>query len=167
VLASACLPFLFQAVEIDGEHYWDGGYTANPAIFPLIYSCDSRDVVVGHINPIERPELPRTARDILNRVNEISFNSSLMREMRVIHFCNDMIESGRLEQGARVKRMLIHAISADGLMMQLSAGSKLNAERGFLAYLRDHGRSHADAWLQATFEDLGQRSTVETESQYL
>jgi NTE family protein len=99
VLASASLPFLFQAVEINGEHYWDGGYTANPAIFPLIYSCGSRHVMVVHINPIERPELPRTARDILNRVNEISFNSSLMREMRVIHFCNDMIESGQLEPG--------------------------------------------------------------------
>jgi NTE family protein len=167
VLASACLPFLFQAVEIDGEHYWDGGYTANPAIFPLIYSCDSRDVAVVHISPIERPELPRTARDILNRVNEISFNSSPMREMRVIHFCNDVIESSRLEQGARVKRMLIHAISADGLMTQFSAGSKLNSERGFLAYLRDHGRSHPDALLQATFEELGQRSTVEIESRYL
>jgi NTE family protein len=167
VLASACLPFLFQAVEIDGEHYWDGGYMANPAIFPLIYNCDSRDVVVVHINPIERPELPRTAGDILNRVSEISFNSSLMREMRVIHFCNGMIESGQLEQGARVKQMLIHAISADDLMMQLGAGSKMNAERGFLAYLRDRGRSHADAWLRATFEDLGQRSTVDIQSRYL
>ncbi len=167
VLASACLPFLFQAVEIDGEHYWDGGYTANPAIFPLIYSCVSRDVVVVHINPIERLELPRTAHDILNRVNEISFNSSLMREMRVIQFCNEMIESGQLEQGGRVKPMLIHAISADELMMRLGTKSKLNAERSFLAYLRDHGRSHADMWLQATFENLGQRSTVDIQSRYL
>jgi NTE family protein len=109
VLASACLPFLFQAVEIDGEHYWDGGYMGNPAIFPLIYGCDSRDVVVVHINPIERPELPRTARDILNRVNEISFNSSLSREMRAIHFVTNMIESGEVEQG-RMKQMLIHAM---------------------------------------------------------
>ena len=143
VRASACLPFLFQAVEIDGEHYWDGGYTANPAIFPLIYSCVSRDVVVVHINPIKRPELPRAARDILNRVNEISFNSSLMREMRVIPFCSEMIESGQLEQGGRVKPMLIHGISADELMMQLGTKSKLNAERSFLAYLRDHGRSQS------------------------
>ena len=87
--------------------------------------------------------------------------------MREIRFCNDMIESRRLEQGARVKRILIHAISADGLMMQFSAGSKLNAERGFLAYLRDHGRSHADAWFQATFEDLGQRSAAGIGSRYL
>ena len=119
MLASACLPFLFQAVEIDGEHYWDGGYMGNPAIFPLIYQCDSRDIVVVHINPIERRELPRTARDILNRVNEISFNSSLMREMRAIHFVTDLIESGQLGEG-RMKQMLIHAISADELMMSSS-----------------------------------------------
>ncbi len=167
VLASACLPSLFQAVEIDGEHYWDGGYTGNPAIFPLIYNCDSRDVVVVHINPIERPELPRTARDILNRVNEISFNSSLMREMRVIHFVTDMIESGQFDHGRRRKQILIHAIFADELMVQLGAGSKLNVERGFLAHLRDSGRRHADAWLLETFEHLGQRSTVDIQSRYL
>ena len=166
VLASACLPFLFQAVEIDGEHYWDGGYMGNPAIFPLIYECDSRDIVVVHINPIERRELPRTARDILNRVNEISFNSSLMREMRAIHFVTDLIESGQLGEG-RKKQMLIHAISADEFMMQLGARSKLNAERGFLAYLRDRGRGYAEAWLQSTFEHLGERSTVDIQSRYL
>jgi len=98
-IGSTCLWFLIQAAETDGEHYWDGGYTASPAIFPLIYSCGSRDVVVVHINPIERPELLRTARDILNRANEISFNSSLMREMRVINFCNDMIASGNSNRG--------------------------------------------------------------------
>ena len=84
VLASGCLPFMFQAVEIDGEHYWDGGYMGNPAIFPLIYGCESKDIVVVHINPLEHEELPRTAAEILDRVNEISFNSSLMREMRAI-----------------------------------------------------------------------------------
>jgi NTE family protein len=166
VLASACLPFLFQAIEIDGEHYWDGGYTGNPAIFPLIYECESRDVVVVHINPIERPELPRTARDILNRVNEISFNSSLMREMRAIHFVTKLIESGELG-GGHMKQMLIHAISADGLMARLGARSKLNAERSFLAYLRDSGRTRAEAWLEETFEHIGERSTVDIQSRYL
>ncbi|MBX9700387.1 MAG: patatin-like phospholipase family protein, partial [Acetobacteraceae bacterium] len=96
VLASACLPFLFHAVEIGGEAYWDGGYMGNPAIFPLIYGCESRDVVVVHINPTMRAEVPRTARDILNRVNEISFNSSLMREMRAIQFVTDLIDQGRV-----------------------------------------------------------------------
>jgi NTE family protein len=86
VLASGCLPFLFQAVEIDGESYWDGGYMGNPAMFPLIYNCTSHDVVIVHINPLERPEMPHTAAEVLNRINEISFNSSLMREMRAINF---------------------------------------------------------------------------------
>ena len=101
VLASACLPFMFQAVEIDGEHYWDGGYMGNPAIFPLIYDCDSADVVVVHINPIERPDVPTTARDIMNRINEISFNSSLMREMRAIAFVTKLIDDGKLERRRR------------------------------------------------------------------
>ncbi len=86
VLASSCLPFLYQAVEIDGEHYWDGGYMGNPALFPLIYGCTSRDILIIHINPMERPDIPKNARDIMNRVNEISFNSSLMREMRAVAF---------------------------------------------------------------------------------
>ncbi|MBV8913921.1 MAG: patatin-like phospholipase family protein [Acetobacteraceae bacterium] len=166
VLASACLPFLFQAVEIEGEHYWDGGYMGNPAIFPLIYECESRDVVVVHINPIERPELPRTAREILNRMNEISFNSSLMREMRAIHFVSELIESGQLV-GRKMKRMLIHAIADDALMGRLGAASKLNAEHGFLAYLREKGRASAEAWLGTTFAHLGERSTVDVQARYL
>ncbi len=97
MLASGCLPFLFHAVEIDGEHYWDGGYMGNPAIFPLIYSCASADVVIIHINPIERPELPRSATEIMNRINEISFNSSLMREMRAISFVTKLIDDGALD----------------------------------------------------------------------
>jgi NTE family protein len=96
VLASSCLPLLFQAVEIDGEAYWDGGYMGNPAIFPLIYGCRSKDVIVVHINPIVRDEIPRTASDILNRLNEISFNSSLMREMRAIAFVNKLVGKGAL-----------------------------------------------------------------------
>ena len=91
-MASACLPFLFQAVEIDGEAYWDGGYMGNPAIFPLIYACETPDVLIVHINPIERPELPRSAMEILNRINEISFNSSLLREMRAIAFVTQLID---------------------------------------------------------------------------
>src|SRR5215831_21123503 len=104
VLASACLPFLYQAVEIDGEHYWDGGYMGNPALFPLIYSgCQSRDIVIVHVNPIERPDKPTTAHEIMNRVNEISFNSSLMREMRAVAFYD-----GKLSKGD-AKRVLIHS----------------------------------------------------------
>ena len=154
VMASACLPFMFQAVEIDGEAYWDGGYMGNPAIYPLIYNCDSRDVVVVHINPMCRPEVPRTAHDILNRINEISFNSSLMREMRAIAFVTRLIDDGKLVDHT-MRRMLIHAISADGVMQKLSATSKLNADWEFLTHLRDDGREHAEAWLAGSFDRLG------------
>src|SRR5437764_323358 len=98
VLAAACLPCLYQAVEIEGEHYWDGGYMGNPALFPLIYSCQSRDMLVVHVNPIERPDKPTNACDIMNRINEISFNSSLMREMRAVAFVTKLIDDGRLSQ---------------------------------------------------------------------
>lgn len=165
VLASACLPFLFQAIEIDGEHYWDGGYMGNPAIFPLIYGCDARDVVVVHVNPLARDEIPRTARDILNRVNEISFNASLMREMRAIHFVTDLIETGQL--GAGMKRMLIHAMSDDEAMTKLGANSRMNADRAFLAWLCDRGRACADRWLEGTFDRLGEESTIDLRAQYM
>jgi NTE family protein len=166
VLASACLPFLFRAVEIGGEAYWDGGYMGNPAIFPLIYGCGSRDVVVVHINPMMRPDVPRTARDILNRVNEISFNSSLMREMRAIQFVTELIDGGRIG-GGEMKRMLVHSIAADEVMGQLGAQSKLNADRTFLKYMRDTGRRTAGEWLERSFDDLGRQSTVDIPAQYL
>jgi NTE family protein len=166
VMASACLPFLYQAVEIDGEAYWDGGYMGNPAIFPLIYGCDSTDVVVVHINPIERPGLPRSATEIMNRINEISFNSSLMREMRAIAFVTQLIEQGTVADGS-LKRMHIHAIAADEVMQKLSVMSKLNADWEFLTHLRDDGREHAEAWLAANLDRLGRQSTVDLGERYL
>src|ERR1700726_2406247 len=128
VLASACLPFLAQAVEIDGEAYWDGGYMGNPAIFPLIYNCDSRDVVIVHINPIERPDVPKTPGEILNRINEISFNSSLMREMRSVYFVTKLIEEEKILDKT-IRRMLIHSIEADDVMQAMGVRSKSNADR--------------------------------------
>ncbi|HUL05289.1 MAG TPA: patatin-like phospholipase family protein [Candidatus Acidoferrum sp.] len=166
VLASSCLPFLFQAVEIDGEHYWDGGYMGNPAMFPLIYGCDSRDVLVIHINPLERPELPTTAFEIMNRVNEISFNSSLMREMRAISFVTKLIDDNPVAMKT-LKRMLVHAIAADEVMSGLGAASKLNGDWEFLVYLRDQGRDHADKWLMQNFGHLGRESTVDIRKEYL
>jgi NTE family protein len=166
VMASACLPFLYQAVEIDGEAYWDGGYMGNPAIFPLIYGCDSSDVVVVHINPMERPSLPRSATEIMNRINEISFNSSLMREMRAIAFVTQLIEQGTVAEGS-LKRMRIHAIAADEVMQKLSVMSKLNADWEFLTHLRDDGREHADAWLAANLDRLGRESTIDLQQRYL
>jgi NTE family protein len=160
VMASACLPLMFQAVEVDGEHYWDGGYMGNPAMFPLIYNCASRDIVVIRINPIHRQELPRTAADILNRLNEITFNSSLMREMRAVSFVTDLIDAGKINDGA-LGRMLIHSIAADDAFAKLGAASKLNSDRNFLGRLRAAGRRQADDWLAANFDLLGAKSTVD------
>jgi len=166
VLASACVPYLFQAVEIDGDLYWDGGYMGNPAIFPVIYECDSRDVVVVHVNPMYRAQEPRTAREVLNRINEISFNSSLMREMRAIAFVTRLIDEGQAGAGA-LKRMLIHAIEADGSLCGLSALSKFNADWQFLTALRDVGRERAGRWLAESFDRLNVESTVDIAAKYL
>ncbi|MFN0024584.1 MAG: patatin-like phospholipase family protein [Parvularculaceae bacterium] len=166
VLASACLPFMFQAVEIEGEPYWDGGYMGNPAIFPLIYHCESRDVVIVHINPIMRSETPKNARDILNRINEISFNSSLMREMRAISFVTKLIDDGTIDEG-KMKRMLVHAIDDEEFMRKLGVSSKMNADWEFLTHLRDVGRASAEAWLDAHYDDLGKNATVDIEEKYL
>jgi NTE family protein len=166
VLASACLPFLYQAIEVDGEHYWDGGYMGNPALFPLIYSCASRDVLIVHVNPIERPDKPTSANEIMNRVNEISFNSSLMREMRAVAFVTKLIDDGKLSPGD-AKRVLIHAVCADDVMRGLGPASKLNADGGFLRQLRALGRERAQAWIDRHFDDLGSRSTVDIGAAYL
>lgn len=166
VLASACLPSLFQAVEISGEAYWDGGYMGNPPIFPLIYGCQSRDVLVVHINPLRREWLPCSASEILNRVNEISFNSSLMREMRAIHFVTRLIDEGYVCDGS-LRRMLIHSIAADDDMSAIGAASKLNSDWQFLTDLRRIGRRRADEWLAANFERIGVESTVDLQAVYM
>ncbi|HRP96076.1 MAG TPA: patatin-like phospholipase family protein [Rhodocyclaceae bacterium] len=166
VLASACLPFLFQAVEIDGVPYWDGGYVGNPAIYPLIYHCDTRDVVIVHINPIVRRGVPRTAAEILNRINEVSFNSSLMREMRAIAFVTALIERGKVAPGD-MKQMLIHSIRSDETMTELGVSSKLNADWGFLCALRDRGRARVEAWLAEAWDSIGERSSVDLHAEFL
>ena len=165
-MASACLPFLFHAVEIAGEHYWDGGYMGNPAIFPLIYNCKSADVVVVHINPLERAELPRSATDIHNRINEISFTSSLMREMRAISFVTRLIDEGSLSK-AKARRVLVHAIEANSVMSGLGVASKLNADWDFLCHLRQTGRDAAEEWLEANFDRLNVESSIDIRARYL
>jgi len=166
VLASACLPMLFQAVEIDGEHYWDGGYLGNPALYPLIYHCESRDILILHITPLERKELPTTVPTILNRINEISFNSSLMREMRAIGFVTKLIDDDIVRPNT-LHRMFMHAITADDVTAQLGIASPLNAEWEFLTSLRDAGRRVCEEWLEANFDSLGATSTVDVFRQYL
>ena len=159
LLASACLPTLFQAVEIDGEPYWDGGYVGNPTITPLVRESEALDVILVQINPRVRAETPRSASEILNRLNEISFNSPLMKELRMIALLKQAADPGSGE-GARWARMLTHRIVTDKLA-EFGASSKLNAEGAFLSMLKEEGRSTADAFLRDHADDLGKRSTAD------
>jgi NTE family protein len=159
LLASACLPTMFQAVEIDGQPYWDGGYAGNPTLTPLVRECRSDDTILVAINPVERPGTPRSARDILNRLNEISFNAALIKELRMIAMLRQVADPGNSE-GARWARMRIHLVSSP-MMIELGYSSKLNAEWDFLEVLRDEGRRTAGAFLEARAGDLGRRSTLD------
>jgi NTE family protein len=164
VLASACLPFVMRAPEIDGEIYWDGGFMGNPAIFPVIYGCKSTDVVMVHLTPTVRDEFPTDSRSILNRMQEISFNSSLMREMRAIAFVTQLIDEGKLSGG---KRMFMHLIEAEDVIRELSGSSKMNADWKFLTHLFNIGRERADVWVKDNFDRVGQESTVDIAARYL
>jgi NTE family protein len=166
VLASACLPTLFKAVEIGGEAYWDGGFTGNPAIFPLIYSGASLDVVVVHVNPIRREDVPETASEIRDRINEISFNSSLMREMRAIAFVQKLVAENRLDQG-RYKSMRIHDIRDDVGMLAFGADSKFATDWATIERLRDLGHAAASRWLDGPAERVGHESTTALQELYL
>ncbi len=159
VMASACLPFMFQSVEIDGVPYWDGGYMGNPALFPLYSYSECNDVVVVQINPIERKGTPTTAQDIANRLNEISFNSSLLKELRAIDFVHRLIAEGKLSPD-EYRDIRVHLIENQDELNPLGASSKLNAEWAFLTHLRDIGRRTAEHWLATHFADVGERSTV-------
>ncbi len=160
VLASACLPTLFQAVEIEGHAYWDGGYMGNPVLFPFFYASQSGDILIVQINPIERQGVPRTAQEILNRVNEISFNSSLLAELRSVDFVRRMLAEGRLDSG-KYRAMNIHIIGQQDADAELGVSSKLNAERSFLEHLFEIGRKAAGAWLDENYASIGHRSTVD------
>ncbi len=162
LLASACLPTMFQAVEIDGEAYWDGGYSGNPSMAPLIRECTSSDTILVQINPIERPGTPRTAREIHNRLNEIAFNSTLIKEMRAAALLRHVADPGSGE-GAVWAKMRVHRIASD-VMLDLGYSSKLRAEWGFFCMLRDEGRRAASAFLEAHVGDLGVRSTLDVDA---
>jgi NTE family protein len=166
VMASACLPFMFQAVEIGGEAYWDGGYMGNPALFPLVEECQARDLVIVQINPIHRQKVPRRAADILNRINEITFNSSLIKEVRAIALLKKLIEVGDLKDQT-YKDALFHRINADVELEPLSVSSKVNTEWAFLTHLHDVGYRTTGAWLDENYKHLGKRSTLDIESVYL
>ena len=159
LLASACLPTMFQAIEIDGEPYWDGGYAGNPTLTPLVRESDAHDTILVQINPRERLDRPRTANEILNRLNEISFNSPLMKELRMIALLRQVADPGHGE-GARWAGMRMHRIMTDTLA-DFGASSKLNAEWEFVSLLKDEGRRSADAFVTAHGEDIGKHSTTD------
>jgi NTE family protein len=166
ILASACLPTLYQAIEIDDhrtgkrEAYWDGGYMGNPALYPLFYRTKCPDIVIVHINPIHREELPRSSQEILNRINEISFNASLLRELRNVDFVNRLIERGVIAKGA-MKQNHIHSVSDDSLMIQLGIASKMTPNRALLLQLKDAGRAAMDGFLARNLRHIGKRSSVD------
>jgi NTE family protein len=159
LLASACLPTMFQAIEIDGEPYWDGGYAGNPTITPLVRETDAHDSILVQINPRERTDQLRSAAEILDRLNEISFNSPLMKELRMIALLREVADPGSGE-GARWAGMRTHSIRSDRLA-EFGASSKLNAEWKFVAMLKEEGRRRADEFLAEHGDDLGKRSTAD------
>lgn len=165
ILASACLPTLYKAVEIDGVPYWDGGYVGNPPLYPLFHSTKSKDVVIVQINPVERKETPKSAKDIQNRINEISFNSSLLRELRGIEFVHRLLQENKLDR-EHYADVLVHRIEATEHLSPLSASSKMNSEWEFLLHLRDIGRASAKAFLDEHHASLGEVSTLDLRHEF-
>lgn len=162
-LASACLPNLYKAVEINGEYYWDGGYSGNPSLFPFFYHVKSCDILIIHVNPIERPAPPKMPAEILNRINEISFNAALLKEFRAIDFVHNLLDSDWIkeEYRSRFKYIFLHAISADKALNDLSVASKYSSDWDFIQLLYNRGRTEANEWLKRHFDKLGVRSSVD------
>ncbi|MBF9194504.1 patatin-like phospholipase family protein [Microvirga terrestris] len=165
VLASACLPMIFKAVEIDGEPYWDGGYSGNPALFPLFYETEADDIVLVQINPIERRSTPQTPQEIQNRLTEITFNAHLLQELRAVDFVTRLIDEGKLST-QDYKRVLMHRIHGGELLDEFAAASRLSAKWEFFETLRDLGRAAARSWLAENYQNIGERSTLDLRSAY-
>jgi NTE family protein len=159
IMASACLPQLFKAVEIDGEHYWDGGFSGNPALYPLIYGTRSPDILLVQINPKESVELPSTAGDIMDRMNEVTFNASLLAELRAIEFVLRLLEQKRLDP-ERYKRVLMHRIDGGAVLQEYGASSKMRADTKMVRELFDLGREQGQRWLHEHRGDIGVRQTL-------
>jgi NTE family protein len=160
LMASACLPSVFQAVEIEGEPYWDGGYLGNPALWPLYEQGGAPDLMLVQLNPTVREELPTHPTEIMNRLNEISFNASLLADLRAINFVKELIADGKVAKGA-MKDVLVHMIADDPLMNELTAGSKQLASPYLLFRLKEAGRAAAAAFLKAHRKDIGKRASVD------
>lgn len=167
VLASACLPHMFRAVEVEGEHYWDGGFVGNPPLYPLIRPDLPADIVLVAVNPIHIDRLPRSARGIIDRTNEISFNANVMREMRTIDLITRMLDAGHLGPGAEKRRLHLHMIGAEQDMARFGASSKFNAHPEFLNELFALGRRTAETWLTGHFAQLGAASTLDVKKTFV
>lgn len=165
MLASACLPSLFHAIQIDGEHYWDGGFVGNPAIYPLIYECQTSDIIVIQLTPTYRKKLPYTSLEIVDRHKEITYNACLMREMRSIIFVTDLLDKGIIPEGA-VKRLNVHLIRDQELFQDLDISSAFNTNWEFLVHLFDAGRKAGDEWIRKHYEDVGKRGTAELKKDF-
>ena len=163
LLASACLPQLHRAVEVDGAYYWDGGFIGNPVLKPLVRQCAARDIILVQINPMRRHELPLTARDITDRLNEITMNAALMRELDMIATISRMVEEGVI-QSSRYHAIRLHQVADPEMMAELGFTSKSNTAWAFLTYLRDAGRATAERWLTDNRAKLGQKSTLDLDA---
>jgi NTE family protein len=164
LLASACLPMIHHAVQIDGEPYWDGGYSANPAVFPLFYDCDSRDVLLVLLSPLKHDNTPSTVEEIEARVVELAFSANFMREMRMFAHATEFssptfLTLGRLER--RLHGMRFHMIDSSNVASLQRTETKLLAHGPFLEMLRGQGRERASAWLSDHSHGIGRRSTVD------
>jgi NTE family protein len=167
IMASACLPLLFRAVEIDGESYWDGGYSGNPALLPFLRATATEDALIVQINPLERQRTPRRTRAILNRINEINFNASLLSELRAVAFVNRLIDEGRLPRGMKegeFRRLKLHRIAMEELGEGSTSGT-LNTEYQSFETLHKLGQRATRRFLDAHFDDIGRRSTIEASAQ--
>jgi NTE family protein len=167
VMASTCLPMLFQAVEIDGEHYWDGGYSANPALLPLINECESVDIVLVQLNPLAHEDTPHTPQLIAQRVNELAFNASLLQQMRSIDALNQLLAEGRLAEVEQYRSPLLHRIDIDGSVEDLPASSKVSTDAALLELLFERGRTAGRAWLEKHYDALGKRSSIDIQRDYI
>jgi NTE family protein len=156
---------IFKAVEIDGEPYWDGGYTGNPALFPLYYETQADDIVLVQINPIERRSTPQSAREIQNRLTEITFNANLLQQLRSIDFVTRLIDEGKLST-QDYKRVLMHRIHGGEKLDEFTAASRLSAKWEFFEALKDLGREAARNWLAENYRNVGERSTVDLRGAY-
>lgn len=166
VCASCCLPFLFEAVDVDGERYWDGGYMGNPTIYPLIDNCRSRDIILVLTSNIESKTVPHTSAEIVNRVSQVSFTSALMREMRAVNFVTRLIENGFVNPEAGLQKVNIHIIAPPTEDSEFDAAKNFNADWSYMTNMRDRGRQIADTWLNDSFNNLGRRSTVDIEAMF-